>query len=79
MKTCPICNAAAFDDAAICYGCLHRFDEGDLPPSVATVGLDGPGGAPTLVISVRAVKGDGDAAEWRCDVDGRTFAVPLVH
>lgn len=27
MKECPICKAIAFDDAKICYGCLHRFDE----------------------------------------------------
>ncbi len=27
MKTCPICNAKAFDDMDVCYGCLHRFDE----------------------------------------------------
>ena len=27
MKTCPICHATAFDDMAVCYGCLHRFDE----------------------------------------------------
>ena len=27
MKTCPICNAKAFDDAAVCYGCLHRFEK----------------------------------------------------
>ena len=27
MKTCPVCHAVAFDDAAICYGCLYRFDE----------------------------------------------------
>lgn len=27
MKVCPICNARAFDDAVMCYGCLHRFDE----------------------------------------------------
>lgn len=27
MKTCPICSAKAFDDAAVCYGCLHRFRE----------------------------------------------------
>lgn len=31
MKTCPICNAKAFDDADICYGCLHRFDK-EAPP-----------------------------------------------
>ena len=26
MKQCPICGASAFDDARVCYGCLHRFD-----------------------------------------------------
>ncbi|HIT45436.1 MAG TPA: hypothetical protein IAC28_05005 [Candidatus Aphodovivens excrementavium] len=26
MKTCPICQAKAFDDAEVCYGCLHRFE-----------------------------------------------------
>lgn len=29
MKTCPICKARAFDDAQVCYGCLHRFAEGE--------------------------------------------------
>ena len=29
MKTCPVCQAKAFDDAAICYGCLYRYGEGD--------------------------------------------------
>ena len=29
MKTCPVCEALAFDDAPICYGCLHRFGEED--------------------------------------------------
>lgn len=27
MKTCPICHAVAFDDAAVCFGCLYRFEE----------------------------------------------------
>ena len=27
MKTCPVCKAIAFDDALVCYGCLHRFEE----------------------------------------------------
>lgn len=26
MKVCPTCQAVAFDDASVCYGCLHRFD-----------------------------------------------------
>lgn len=25
MKTCPICRARTFDDAEVCYGCMHRF------------------------------------------------------
>lgn len=25
MRTCPVCGAQAFDDAQVCYGCLHRF------------------------------------------------------
>lgn len=29
MKTCPICKAGAFDDAEVCYGCLHRFSQRD--------------------------------------------------
>ncbi len=27
MKMCPVCKAVSFDDADICYGCLHRFDK----------------------------------------------------
>ena len=29
MKTCPTCGARAFDDAEVCYGCLHRYDAGE--------------------------------------------------
>ena len=25
MKVCPVCRAVAFDDATVCYGCLHDF------------------------------------------------------
>lgn len=25
MKTCPICRSRTFDDAEVCYGCLHAF------------------------------------------------------
>lgn len=27
MKVCPLCGARCFDDMAICYGCMHRFDD----------------------------------------------------
>lgn len=29
MKTCPVCKSGAFDDAKVCYGCLHQFTEED--------------------------------------------------
>lgn len=28
MKTCPVCGSGAFDDAEVCYGCLHRYGSG---------------------------------------------------
>ena len=31
MRVCPICGAKAFDDARRCFGCLHEFDEADVP------------------------------------------------
>lgn len=34
MKTCPVCNAIAFDDQATCYGCLHDFTK-DSPSAEA--------------------------------------------
>lgn len=32
MKTCPVCKARTFDDAEVCYGCMHRF--GSTPTEV---------------------------------------------
>ena len=29
MKSCPICGSVTFDDATTCFGCLHRYGEGD--------------------------------------------------
>lgn len=28
MKQCPVCKSQCFDDMDVCYGCMHRFDEG---------------------------------------------------
>lgn len=39
MKECPICKAIAFDDARICYGCLHRFEE-EAPAETVPADLD---------------------------------------
>ncbi|MDR1185358.1 MAG: FHA domain-containing protein [Coriobacteriales bacterium] len=32
MKVCPYCNSTAFDDMAVCYGCLRPFDEATHAP-----------------------------------------------
>lgn len=29
MKICPVCEARCFDDMPTCYGCMHRFAEGE--------------------------------------------------
>ncbi len=34
MKVCPICRALAFDDAEVCYGCMHRFGGGSVRASL---------------------------------------------
>ena len=40
MKTCPVCKAVAFDDAAVCYGCLHDFArEGEKREVLPTSGI----------------------------------------
>ena len=80
MKTCPICHSGAFDDARICYGCLHRFTDEEPAVSVERppVGPTAPGGGPALLISVQAVSGGDGAVEWRCDADGRSLTVPLA-
>lgn len=31
MKMCPVCRARTFDDAEVCYGCLHRFADEKMP------------------------------------------------
>ncbi|MEY8561853.1 hypothetical protein AALA21_02160 [Eggerthellaceae bacterium 3-80] len=27
MKACPVCQAISFDDAQVCYECMHPFDK----------------------------------------------------
>ncbi len=80
MKTCPFCHSGAFDDAQICYGCLHRFTGEEPAVSAARppVGSTATGTGPALLISVQAVSGSDGAVEWRCDADGRSLTVPLV-
>ena len=30
MKVCPVCKARSFDDAQVCYGCLHKFTQQEM-------------------------------------------------
>ena len=39
MKTCPVCAAKAFDDADVCFGCLHRFEKDGAVPNVKNIPL----------------------------------------
>lgn len=41
MKVCPVCRAKAFDDAEVCYGCLHRFGR-DAPMTLGRHGVHAP-------------------------------------
>jgi len=89
MKICPICDARAFDDAPICYGCLYRFDEeecsADNQPSDAWADCASDEGAkvealaPEFLIRFTPVAGAVGTVTWSCAVevaDGRTLCAP---
>ena len=63
MKTCPICKSRCFDDMAVCYGCLHRFDEETAGSRVCASGVSGACEPIDLPADeVRAVsRGDGES------------------
>ena len=48
MKTCPTCGARAFDDAEVCFGCLHRYGEEPVRPNVAMPTMPSSGYAPVM-------------------------------
>ena len=58
MKSCPVCKARCFDDMEICYGCMHRFDEGasrdDALGEKACAGMDAQ--EPFASLSFKAAK-----------------------
>lgn len=64
MKTCPICGARAFDDAAVCYGCLYRFTEGEQQGD----GLRSASVPPAFLIRLRAVQAPSGEYCWTCEV-----------
>ena len=48
MRICPVCHARAFDDAEICYGCMHRFGVKDAAASPVPGGAHKGGAARSL-------------------------------
>ena len=63
MKTCPVCHARAFDDAEVCFGCLHRFAAAD--PNVPRAAMPKPGSirgaSPAAAGGASAVEGSASA------------------
>ena len=72
MKTCPVCQAVAFDDAAVCYGCLHRFGEGD--GAIAFAGDESARAhaaqmPPDFVVRFTPVMDPSGSFSWTCAVE----------
>ena len=71
MKACPVCNSLAFDDAKICFGCLHPFGD----ESAAEAELESKNRAgenlTRFVVSFIPVVEDGHTA-WSCSVEPTT-------
>lgn len=50
MKQCPVCKSTAFDDAATCFGCLHKFSDDDpvVEAPASALAVDDPARAPAV-------------------------------
>lgn len=68
MKTCPVCQAVAFDDAETCFGCLHRFGDDastdDVPQPMLADDLP-----PAFLIRLVPAAAPSGAITWTCTVD----------
>lgn len=71
MKTCPICNAVTFDDADICFGCLHRYSD-DVPESLSIATDEDPAPVASFTIKLDAFP-DTEGYSWRCSVSPSTM------
>lgn len=79
MKVCPVCGAVAFDDAVMCFGCLHRFGEeglgvdasegGEMDGHVAAQAAATVAVAPEFLIRFRPTPGDDGCLTWSCAVE----------
>ena len=83
MKTCPVCQAVAFDDARICFGCMHCFDEMDQDEGLESAAeracaTDRESGAreitghavpPAFLVKMVPALEETGAVSWTCSVD----------
>ena len=63
MKICPVCRAAAFDDAEICFGCMHRFGDEAEEVSVPLETL------PEFRITFTPMRTPSGTLTWSCAVE----------
>ena len=66
MKTCPICKCLAFDDARICFGCMHPFEsDRDDNPQERT---NRAGDVPSRFVVSFVPSVEGGRTVWSCEV-----------
>ena len=66
MKICPICQATTFDDAEVCYGCMHRFSDSD---ELVHCADDSPDAPVEFCIRFVPVQEPSGVFTWRCRVE----------
>jgi hypothetical protein len=71
MKTCPVCNAVAFDDQATCYGCLHSYEKDAAPtePTKTPEPVSGLSDTASFLLSFVPHPQDSGAFSWTCTVE----------
>ena len=67
MKTCPVCNARAFDDAEVCYGCMYRF--GEEPEAVGNAPTPSPQEPPEFRIRFIPLQEQPGIFTWKCAIE----------
>lgn len=77
MKECPICGARAFDDAEVCYGCLHHYGDeggGDAPSEEQAILQAISNGAdndtpPAFTIKFTPSADESGGVKWTCAIE----------
>lgn len=64
MKTCPVCQAVAFDDASTCFGCMYEFN-GEEPMRPTTPA----GTPPEFCIRFTPLPDQSGSYSWKCAVE----------